>query len=930
MAVWSPWRHGLPRMTSWYLLGAVSLTVLWLLACGLAPATGLTRSYYYPVSPSTLPLAEEQVAAVDLAFVDEQDRPVRNYLVRWRGVWFSPRSERLDFHAAADDGAVVVQLDGETVLRLTSRPRATTVKRTVQLEAGAHELEIYYWQREGRQQMRVQWAPAGGVPAPLGPSRLFPQDPGMVGYWALLASLRLPMLVLLAWVGGAAVPLARSAYRRVSVLSGRELRTRLGAVLFPALLGPSQLLLFGPWTVHSSNQNEFLVSFWGLAPQWIWLLGPVVGILAGLGVILPAAWFQRYVAALFALGVLLWVQGNLLVADYGLLDGGGLDLASHAWRAPFELGLWVVAVALATVFAAAVVRVATAASSLLVALQATALLLPGTALPAGWSSVGPAGGNAVRWRLPPAEIYELSSTRNLIHIVLDMFPTHTFAEILESDRPLFDRHWSGFTFFRDHLGAFRTTKASMPAMLTGVAYRNEMPFQDFIVRPSVFHALGQQGYRLRAITSLPSDFPTRSVPGAEAAIQYGIPRPYGSYADYLDATSAQLLDLSLFRHAPHGAKAGIYREAEWLLQKLVAQRRGPEASVWRAFGDAKFMLEFADRIRQRDETPVYTFIHLITPHPPHVTDANCETPGRRLPLTREHNLAQARCALTAVRAMLDRLRALDLYDSSAIIVTSDHGIGMFLPRNDPFAGASSPAGDYGSIRAMATPILLIKPVDTRGPLRTSYAPTALTDIPATLLDLADLPNSLGPGTSALALDPATPRERTYAHHRWGRRNNFNSPYFDVLHLFSVDGPVDRPGSWRHRRAIFEPTDARREQRRSYSVGLHELEHMQADSTNRRVYRAGEYAAFYAAPDTGHIMFDVRRPPDAASAPMLTVRVDGEVVGQRQLADDAWQPLVYAVEARDAEDSPFCVEILVSSVGREAAGSSPGIMLRGVL
>ena len=929
MTVWNPWRQGAWRMSAWYLSGAVSLTVLWLLAYGLAPATGLTRSYYYPVGPSTLPLVEERVTAVDLAFVNEEDRPTGNYLVRWRGVWFSPRSERLDFRAAADDGVVVMRMDGETVLRLASRPGATTTARTVQLDAGAHQLEIYYWQREGAQHMHLQWAPAGGAPAPLGPSRLFPQNPGMLAYWVLVSSLRLPILVLLAWVGGAAALAARSVYRRVSDLSGRELRTCLGAVLFPALLGPSQLLLFGPWTVHGANRNEFLVSFSGLAPQWIWLLGPVVGILAALGVILPAGWFRRYVAALFALGVLLWVQGNLLVADYGLLDGGGLDLASHAWRAPFELSLWVVVVALATVFATAVMRIATAASSLLVALQAAVLLLPATALPGGWTSVGPAGEGTMRWRLPPPEVYELSGTHNLVHIVLDMFPSHTFAEILESDRSMFDRHWSGFTFFKDHLGAFPTTKASMPAMLTGVAYRNEMPFQDHLVRPSVFHALGRQGYRLRAITSLPSDFPTRSVPGAEATVRYRIPRPYSSFADYLDATSAQLLDLSLFRHAPHGIKTSVYREQEWLLQKIIADRRGPEASAGQAFADTKFLLEFVDRITRRDETPVYTFMHLITPHPPHVTDANCEYPGRRLPLTREHNTAQARCALTAVRALLDRLRALGLYDSSAIVVTSDHGLSLFRSRDHPLNGIRSPVGNYGRIGTDATPILLIKPVNAGGPLRTSYAPTALTDLPATLLDLADLPNTFEPGTSALALDPEMPRERTYAHHRWGRRNNFRSRYFDALHVFSVDGPVDRPESWRHRRAIFEPTDDRREQRRTYSIGLREVEHRQADSTGQPVYRTDEYAVFYAAPDTGHITFDVRRPPDAASAQLLTVRIDGKVVGERRLTD-AWHTLVYPVEARDPEDSPFSVELLARATAREAEANGGGIMLRGAL
>ena len=64
------WRPGFSRAGSWYLPGAVSLTVLWLLAHSLAPANGLTRSYYHPLGGSTLPVVAERITAVDLAFID--------------------------------------------------------------------------------------------------------------------------------------------------------------------------------------------------------------------------------------------------------------------------------------------------------------------------------------------------------------------------------------------------------------------------------------------------------------------------------------------------------------------------------------------------------------------------------------------------------------------------------------------------------------------------------------------------------------------------------------------------------------------------------------------------------------------------------------------------------------------------------------------
>ena len=86
-----------------------------------------------------LPVVEEPAAGVDLAFLEELHRPVRDYFVRWRGVWFSPRQERIDFRAGADDG-VIVRIDGEVVLERHPAVGMHTAMRSVALEAGAHAL----------------------------------------------------------------------------------------------------------------------------------------------------------------------------------------------------------------------------------------------------------------------------------------------------------------------------------------------------------------------------------------------------------------------------------------------------------------------------------------------------------------------------------------------------------------------------------------------------------------------------------------------------------------------------------------------------------------------------------------------------------------------------------------------------------------------
>ena len=789
------WIPGASHLASRYLVGAVLLTLVWLLARSLAPAGGLTRSFYYRLPSDANPLAldlrtmtvvEDSADGVDLSFLDDIGWLTQDYFVRWRGVWFSPRVERIELHAGADDG-VVVRVDGAVLLARHPAVGTHSEARSIDLAAGAHTLEIDYWQRRGGRHVQVQWAPAGGEPAPLGSGRVFPTDPGALGYWLRTTAER-PTLVLLVWAGGPVIVLLGCVWRRVRALTAAEVGRRLRVLALPALLGPSQVLLFGPWTLHATNRAEFLVPFWSLAPRWIGLLGFLGGLLAAVGLVLPPPAYRRYVAGLCAAGVLLWVQGNLLVADYGLLDGSGLDLTAHAWRVPVELGLWAGVLALALVFAVAVSRAAPTASALLVALQVAVLILPPLAPVEARLASSDA---AERWRLPPPEIFDLSSGRNLIHIVLDTFPSNLFAAIRDADRPAFDLAWSGFTFYRDHLGAFTGTRPSMPAMLTGVAWRNDTPIGSFAGRhPTVFHALGQQGYRLRSLAYWDRDHPGEQFPGTESAVRYTIPHPPGIYRDYADGASAQLLDLSLFRHAPHGAKTGIYRDGQWFLQSRAARQREAAALPRQPLGDPAFLREFAGRITAGGDEPLYVFLHMLTPHPPIVTNANCAYTDQRLRMTPGNFRAQARCALRMVETLLDRLRELDLYDRSAIVVTSDHGTTLFPRRYNPLADIATPGGiSLHAVELFATPLLLVKPFGAHGPVQTSQAPTAITDLPATLLDLAGLPNTLQTGTSALSLDADTPRRRTFAYHSWVGQgpNTPRSRWMDVLHLFSVDG-----------------------------------------------------------------------------------------------------------------------------------------------
>ena len=798
----------------WYLGVALTLTALsGILHWMVTPPTGLVRTFYADVGFAGEPLFQDRTTEVSLAFLDEDPTlPRRLFSVHWHGFWYLPHAQTVDVYAGADDH-VDVLVDGRLVLRRNPRVGMHTIGETITLSAGSHEIIVRYQQDRGGTSLNVQHAVDGNPPSPLPPTQLFPERPNLQdsrlaagAYWLtrLVAVLWLALLAgLLVVVVGRAGCRTWSYWRRVGApRTVREFGRRLHLVAFPALLGPFVLFLLGPHTIYHTNRSEFETAFTDIA--WPWLLLAVGGgwaMLLGIGCfvcLLSDRLTRLYAALLFAVGVLVWAQGNLLVADYGLLFGEGLDLSRHSGRAPYEIALWVGGVGLAGVFARRVSTVAPLASQLLIALEVLVVAVPIA------SSTRDTQDGVSGWDVPPAAIYQLSRDQNLIHIVLDGFLSEIFAETLAQERPTFDRDFSGFIFFADHLGAFPTTRASMPAMLTGIAYRNEMPVARFLTTPtlqdrSIFSVLAREkGYQIHSTTFLGGepDF------ASDQVVRYIIPTPYGSYREYVRFAAAQLGDLSLFRHVPHGVKARIYNDQAWVAQSWFSEPQ--QARNATPSNHAAFLQEVASQMTVARDGPLYTYIHVAIPHPPIVLDADCSF--KPSPLTRATYAAQARCGLVVVRELLDRLRALDVYDQSVIVLTSDHGWRVFRP-DHPLQGINTPAGALDQVANSAMPLLAIKPAGSSGAVRTSYAPTTITDVPATILELLHLSSNVVTGQPALQIDPTARRPRTYAHHTWTHAA-WSRPYLDALHIFSIDGRIMDPGAWTFETTIVAPTDDR--------------------------------------------------------------------------------------------------------------------------
>jgi hypothetical protein len=643
---------------------------------------------------------------------------------------------------------------------------------------------------------------------------------------------------------------------------------RFLTVLFPALLLPLQLLLFGPHTIYSGNTQEFNAPFWSLIVHVAPAIVIVAGFLTLIGILLPAKLFQHYVVVLVGLGVAMWAQGNLLVGDYGVLNGQDIDWSGHAWRNRHELLLWIGVPVASVVFARQIFSTAVFASRILIALQV--ILLAYTGAQADPES-------RAKWEGPPEAIFELSSKQNVIHFVLDGFQSDAFADILKAERPEIDRQYAGFTFFRNHMGAFPTTIVSIPAMLTGSLYRNQEPMRRFIAkefkRASIFRAMRDQGYQVDAVSGLVFDRPSTTH-------YYRLPTPYVTYESYVRFAGWQLADFALFRHSPHVLKPWIYNDQSWRLQTTFGQSGDTPGRRYLPVNGQAFLADYTTRVRVAFDRPTYKYLHIGIPHWPVSVDGKCNYIGAQS-LRRPNYTAQARCGIRRVADFLDKLRELGLYDSSLIVISSDHGVGLspegFKSDRSVFGGP------LGEIAGASLALLLVKPPQSKGPVRVSEAPTAITDIPATIVHTLGLKNSF-PGTSALTLDEHAPRPRQFATYLWNAAQ-WQADFFPYMDLFTVDGKVVDGAAWRTDTPLYAPKttpDGR-------SRGFYRPERDAAGQTFRW---SMPLAFLHQPPEARGVELKVRSNADKPQT--LTVEMRGSVIDKLVLTDKEWHTLNYSI------------------------------------
>jgi len=525
-----------------------------------------------------------------------------------------------------------------------------------------------------------------------------------------------------------------------------SIKSKLFIILPSALLILFNGIVFGAATIYRGNTSEFGIDLLYALELYALPFIILLFIFLGIGILLSRRFLSIYVSLIFTLAILLWTQGNLLVWEYGVFDGLGIEWSRYSWQGWVDVGLWIILLILAIIFHRKISRIASFASLLLIFLQGIVLIPTYFTAPQTWSS------NFSNSSEFPEGLLNYSSKFNIIHVILDGLQTDIFQEVVEENS--MSSGLDGFVLFTENMATMGTTVWEIPVIFSGDSYQRDRELASYmkeaLSEKGFQNILFKKGYDVNLV-------PCITMPGENFTNYYKIPKAYGGSRKEKDiAEAARLMDIVLFRHLPHFLKKGVYNNQNWTVCPIFVSNKNAGSFYYKYF-----FQDYIDNFQVKTSRPVYHFLHLYPPHPPFSTGKDCECVGKILPFSMDNYKIEVKCILRLFMRFIDRLKAHGIYDSSFIILQADHGQGLQVKKMRNRSLLEEKLIDVSpKIIGRSLALLAIKAPNKKGPLRISKAQTTLADIPSTIMDMVGFENPFK-GVPVFQIDPDKDRERWY-------------------------------------------------------------------------------------------------------------------------------------------------------------------------
>lgn len=551
------------------------------------------------------------------------------------------------------------------------------------------------------------------------------------------------------------------------------------------------ILFFGPLYIYFTNTSEFPYLFSEVLYLFVAMLLLCIAVMLILLLPLKTIIHQKAVSLLFALAFLLWLQGNVIVLNYGLLDGREINWNNYIVYGVIDTALWLILLFVALIKSAFVYKLIKKVTIALVLIQVVSLSI-------AWFQA-PEQPYWKKYDVNDKSKYTFSSKKNIIILVLDTFQTDIFQELVNED-PKYKETFQGFTYFRNAVGGFPSTYLSIPLILTGKYYDNSVPVPEYLknsfTSSSIPFILKKNNYQVDLFTD-------KRLIYCNENIASNIIKSSG-----VSDKKEELIytyKVTLFRYLPHYLKRYFYtmgnpiggdlKSAGDSSGKDLKSAGDPSGKDLKSVGEPiDADLEFANKILSESNTSskqyVFKFFHLWGTHPPFHLNERLEREDQKF--DRSGYKIQAKAALEITSRFLSALKKIGVYDNSMIFVIGDHGAGASgsFGLNVGASGYTEDNKTSVKIKSAVTvtsglPLILVKPFNSNKEMRISDAPVSQSDIPKTIFSELGLKGRF-PGESMFSIRETDFRERRFLEYTW-KNEYMKEQYLSEMQEYYVTG-----------------------------------------------------------------------------------------------------------------------------------------------
>lgn len=255
-------------------------------------------------------------------------------------------------------------------------------------------------------------------------------------------------------------------------------------------------------------------------------------------------------------------------------------------------------------------------------------------------------------------MYIVSKQRNIIVFLLDAFDASIFETMMKQEPEIIEG-LRGFTFYPDTTSVYGYTHNSLPQIVTGKTYFNDMPHADYLETAwadnPYYKYLEKQNYDVGIYTT--EQIATKNAP---------ITNLINGKVELNGKSLKDFKNLVLFRVFPHYAKSFFYKYNPNIWSQLFE-----DSNIQTYFeNDRNFYLKLKQGLSSQVNNNCFRFYHLTGAHHPYVLDRNLEPV---LPGVTGTQYDQAIGAMKIVLDYIKQMKDLKIFDDCTFVIMADHG-----------------------------------------------------------------------------------------------------------------------------------------------------------------------------------------------------------------------------------------------------------------